>query len=74
MGQILVTEVISNQCNIKESLKVMLSNARSLTNKIDELRLMANIHKPQIIGVTETWGTDSIDDAFFFKKSKQGFL
>ena len=51
--------------NIQHSLKFMLLNARSLNNKIDELRNLAKIETPQLIAVTETWGHVEIDDAFY---------
>ena len=41
----------------------MLINARSLLNKTDELRLTADLRKPSIICVTETWLNDSIDSS-----------
>ncbi len=36
-------------------LKCFYTNARSLNNKIEELRLIADDCKPDIIGITETW-------------------
>ena len=47
----------------KESLKVALMNAQSIVNKINELRAMVVIMKPDVIAVTETWANDAIGDA-----------
>jgi exonuclease III len=43
--------------NVNETtnLTVWYTNATSLNNKIDELRLLVNIHKPDVVCVTETW-------------------
>ena len=30
-------------------------NARSISNKIDELRILADQYKPHLIGIVETW-------------------
>src|SRR3989442_5504981 len=43
--------------------KVIYCNARSLRNKIDELRIMAQDYNPDIIGIVETWLTDNIYDS-----------
>ena len=43
----------------------MSLNARSLNNKMDDLKQAARIYKPHIIGVTETWGTIETNDAFY---------
>ena len=40
-------------------------NAQSLKLKMDEFRNLVKEHKPHIIGVTETWGKECIDDAMF---------
>ena len=46
-------------------LKCMTLNARSLRHKMDELRRVAEIHKPKIISVTETWGDGDVQDEVF---------
>src|SRR3989442_11142649 len=43
--------------------KVIYCNARSLRNKIDELRIMAKEYNPDIIGIVKTWLTDNIYDS-----------
>ena len=40
-------------------------NAQSLRYKMDELRNLVKDHKPDVIGVTETWGNDQIGEATF---------
>ena len=51
--------------NKNDSIIIATLNARSLKLKKDELILKAQLHKPLIIGVTETWGNEKIDDANF---------
>ena len=51
--------------NRNNQLKCMNLNARSLTGKMEELREMVREIKPHIIGVTETWGKEEINDAYF---------
>ena len=46
-----------------KKIKVIYCNARSLRNKIDELRIMAQDYNPDIIGIVETWLTDNIYDS-----------
>ena len=50
---------------VRNHLKIMSLNARSLKNKMGELIDMAKIQNPHIIAVTETWATDEINDAFY---------
>ena len=40
----------------------MYLNARSIRNKIDELRAAVEEHNPDIIRVVETWLSDKIFD------------
>ncbi len=42
------------------SSRVLLLNACSLLNKLDELTTVAISHKPHIIAITETWLSDKI--------------
>ena len=44
------------------SPRIMLTNIRSLPSKVEELKLTADIRKPDIIFVTETWLDSSIPD------------
>ena len=49
--------------NIKHTLpNILLFNARSLFNKIDELTIIINQQNADVIMVTETWLTDVIPD------------
>ena len=49
----------------KKTLKCMTLNAQSLNRKMDELKKMVRLTKPHIIGITETWGKEKINDAYF---------
>ena len=40
----------------------MLSNARSLANKVNELEILKESYRADLIFVTETWLTDSVPD------------
>ena len=44
-------------------IKVIFMNARSVLNKIDELRILVQEFKPDIIGVTESWSHNNITNA-----------
>jgi Endonuclease-reverse transcriptase len=60
------TEIISHNNNhiiTFDTLTCMYVNARSLVNKRDELELIAEQEDYSIIGITETWLTDSIENA-----------
>ena len=48
-----------------EQIRCLYMNARSLVSKKDELLVLIDIYKPQIIGVTESWGTTDINDSEF---------
>ena len=41
---------------------ILLINARSLWNKLDELRVLAANSKPDCIAVTETWFNTALPD------------
>jgi len=41
----------------------MYFNARSITNKVDELQLYINDENPDVIGITETWLHEDIFDS-----------
>ena len=51
--------------NKNGSIIFMTLNAQSLVLKIDDLKLNADLHKPLIIGVTETWGNEDLDEGTF---------
>ena len=46
-----------------DSLKCFYFNARSIMNKIDELELYLTQEKPDIVGITETWTYEDIEDS-----------
>ena len=50
------------KCQKFEGLSIMYLNARSIRNKIDELRAAVEEHSPDIIGVVETWLSDKFFD------------
>jgi hypothetical protein len=65
LGNNLVNILISRPCrqNIKHTLpNILLFNARSLFNKIDELMIIISQQNADVIIVTETWLTDGIPD------------
>ena len=51
------------QNNVVGKLSCFYVNARSIVNKRDELELYVLEEKPDLIGITETWATNSIEDA-----------
>ena len=42
-----------------------MTNARSIANKIEELHLLMQTHKPYVLCVTETWLTEDMPDSLF---------
>jgi hypothetical protein len=42
---------------------VLIANVRSLSGKVDELSVIANINDIDIICITESWLTDTIPDS-----------
>ena len=42
---------------------ILLSNARSILPKLDELRLLNSVYHTSILAITESWLTDSIDSS-----------
>ena len=42
----------------------MYTNAQSIIKKMDELKVVANMVKPDVIALTETWTNDQIDNSF----------
>ena len=51
----------------------MCLNARSIVNKMGELRLMVEDVEPDIIGITETWTRPDMGNAEFSLKGYQMF-
>ena len=47
-----------------KNLNIMYTNAHSIVNKINELRLYILSVKPEIIAVTESWTNDSITEQY----------
>ena len=47
-------EAVSRQGNSGSGLKIMYTNAMSVVNKIDELKIYASLSQPDIIAITET--------------------
>ena len=48
----------------KTGLRVIFTNAQSINNKIDEMRALVAMKKPDILAITETWTNDSIGNSF----------
>ena len=73
-------EIASNDSNHKlGSLKGILINARSINNKLSNLKALLHIEKPDLLAVTETWLSDFVLDAElqvpgynFFRKDRKG--
>jgi len=49
--------------NTDVKLKCFYVNARSIVNKKDELELYISEEEPDVIGLTETWAVESIEDS-----------
>jgi len=49
----------------KHNFKCMYFNARSLRNKMHELLAVTEAMKPDVIGITESWGSDEVSDSEF---------
>ena len=45
-------------------VKVFVTNAQSIVNKIEELRAMVTVSKPDLIALTETWTHDGIGNEY----------
>lgn len=46
-----------------DSLTCFYFNARSIMNKMDELELYITQEKPDIVGITETWTYEEVQDS-----------
>ena len=64
---------MSSGHNPVSGLKCVCLNARSLVNKMGELRLMVEDVEPDIIGITETWTRPDMGNAEFSLKGYQMF-
>ena len=62
--------ILSDQChstpNKQRLPSILLSNARSIFPKMDELRLLNSLHHTSIIAITESWLTDNIDSSLLY--------
>ena len=64
--QVISPKQSPNNHNIRylnNDLKCMYFNARSITNKVDELQLCINDENPDVIRITETWLHEEIVDS-----------
>ena len=60
----LINDSIVESMPIKTSkLKCFYTNARSLMNKILELEIYIEEEEPDIIGISESWGTEAISSS-----------
>ena len=57
-------KTLPRQSNGSTGLKIVYTNARSLVNKIDELKIYTALTQPDIIAITETWTNDSISNHY----------
>ena len=49
---------------ISSLISIMYTNAQSLVNKIDELRVLVNINSPDIVIISEAWTNESISNEY----------
>ena len=45
-----------------DSLKILYYSTRSLITKIDELRILHDVHRPKVVCIVETWFDENITD------------
>ena len=45
-------------------MKLLYTNAQSVVNKMEELRVLASLKQPDIIAITETWTNGDISNEF----------
>ena len=50
----------------QSGIKVLYSNVQSVVRKMDELRAVLALEKPDVIALTETWTNESIDDSYLW--------
>ena len=48
----------------REALSILYTNAQSVIRKMDELRSIVEMRRPNVIALTETWTNEDIDDGF----------
>ena len=48
----------------RKEIKVMFANAQSIVNKIDEVKAIMAVNKPDIMAMTETWTHGGIGDDY----------
>ena len=63
----------SSKLSPVSGLKCVCLNARSIVNKMGELRLMVEDVEPDIIGITETWTRPDMGNAELSLKGYQMF-
>ena len=56
----------------KNRLSMLYSNVQSLKNKMNELREMVTLERPDIIALTETWTNECVDEAFLRLEGRLG--
>ena len=47
----------------KQYLSILYFNARSIIPKCDELRIICEAHKPDVVCITESWLSSDINNA-----------
>ena len=50
--------------NDASDLDILYTNAQSVVNKIEELRILTAIHNPDIVIVTESWTNESVSNVY----------
>ena len=63
-GDVTINNVAGSDKTRTKSLALLYTNAQSLVNKINELRIIVAINNPDIVVITETWTNESILDDF----------
>lgn len=63
-------------CRVRKRLltslpSLMLTNARSVKNKLDEISLKLSSFKPQLMIITESWLSDELDDSYLVMSNYQ---
>ncbi len=83
MGQGLANRNLRKDVHVRSevdaSLTILMLNAYSLMNKIDEFITIVQTYTPHIVAITETWLHDQINDAeiaindyHIFRKDREG--
>ena len=58
----------------KSRLSMLYSNVQSLKNKMNELRAVVSLERPDIIALTETWTNEGVDKAFLQIEGEIGWI